>query len=203
MVDRLKQWSALIAVLALVYFAWSAWHQPAAKKVERERMPEVAQSNVQTRDSRETAARLRDPCKLDRGAPRVPMSASTSIASTLSIVKPGEIVRGSSESSLELSLDAIVFADSSAQALISGHTVKIGATIPGVDNESPPMLVWLDNVRAGVRYRGREYVLDLDRTRRVLLEPVAPPAKPSEAAPIVPGAPGGAAPPIAPKEANP
>jgi len=194
MVDRLKPWSALFTVIALVYFAWSAWYEPPVKKAERARMPEVAQSNVQTRDSRETPARLGDPCRLDRDGSRAPaavspaMSVSAQMASTLSIVNPGEPVRVPAE-------NAIVFADSSAQALISGHTVKIGASIPGVDDEYPPILVWLDNVRAGVRYRGREYVLDLDRARHVTLEPVAPPAKPerpskrTEVAPIAPAAP--------------
>ena len=74
MVDRLKPWSALFTVIALVYFAWSAWYEPPVKKAERARMPEVAQSNVQTRDSRETPARLGDPCRLDRDGSRAPAS---------------------------------------------------------------------------------------------------------------------------------
>jgi hypothetical protein len=70
----------------------------------------------------------------------------------------------------ELSLDSTLVSPDGGQALISGRTIAVGAAIEGVDETNPPVLAWIDGVRACVRYKSRDYVLDLDRARRVKLD---------------------------------
>ncbi len=112
--------------------------------------------------SRSAAARVgrRAPSDPERGATAI---SRTDAADAGAKSRVGAPVR-------ELALDSTLITSDGAQALISGRTVSVGAAIEGVDAESPPVLAWVDGVRACVRYRNRDYVLDLDRARHVALD---------------------------------
>jgi hypothetical protein len=157
MVEHIKRWAVPIAVVAMLWIAWAGLRHDTEKKADREPLPEVLLADMPLRAATEAVVRLGDPCKLS--APLV----RTAVASS----KPPAVA---AEVPHVLTLDSILIAPGGAQALISGQTVPVGGAIAGVDAENPPTLAWVDGVRVGIRYRNREYVLDLDRERRTVLD---------------------------------
>ena len=60
-------------------------------------------------------------------------------------------------------LEAILELPEGKQARLCGHTVLVGGIVPGLDPESPPVLIRVDGPSAEVAYRGRSYILHLDK----------------------------------------
>ena len=192
MVEALERWSMTIAMTVLVTVAWLALHIDAASSARRTPIAEIAAADMPLRGAAERAADLGDPCKLDARAPaEKPASTTASSAPAHSAsIAPADPSSASNPTrdpavarapiavprpseSRVLTLDSILAFPGGSQANICGQAVSVGAPIRGIDMESPPVLAWIDGVRVGVKYKGRDYVLDLDRERQASLDPVA------------------------------
>jgi hypothetical protein len=165
MVEHLKRWAVLIAIAAMAWAAWAGVRQDAEKQVQRDAMPVIPLASLPLRNATEAAFSLGDPCKLEARAAVVPKPASKPAQPASSSTPVHE-----SEAARSLSLDSILAFPGGAQAYICGQTIMVGEPIHGVDMENPPVLAWIDGVRVGVRYKNREYILDLDHDRKVSLE---------------------------------
>jgi len=202
MVEALERWAMTIAMTIVVSFAWFALCVDSARIEPRAATLAITAADMPSRDASEPAAELGDPCKLDLRAPtpanaKTSAPAGTSHASTsapnvpfatgadrersaaTAVLAPIDVPRPSE--SRVLTLDSILAFPGGTQANICGQAISVGAPVHGVDMESPPILAWIDGVRAGVKYKGRVYVLDLDRERRVSLDSHASDASPGVA----------------------
>jgi hypothetical protein len=201
MVEALERWAMTIAMTIVVSFAWFALCIDNARVEPRAATVEITAADMPLRDASEPAlaAVLGDPCKLDLRAPSLanvkagaadatshaPLSAQSAASATgavldrsttSAVLAPIDVPRPSE--SRVLTLDSILAFPGGTQANICGQAISVGAPVHGVDMESPPILAWIDGVRAGVKYKGRVYVLDLDRERRVSLDAHASDASP-------------------------
>jgi hypothetical protein len=162
MVEQIQRWAVLLAIAAMSWVAWSGLRQDATKQFQHEVLPEIPLARMPLRTSSEPRAELGDPCKLEARVAAAekpaPKPANTAVETASTAVRA-------------LTLDSILAFPGGAQAYICGQTIMVGEPIHGVDMEHPPVLAWIDGVRVGVRYKNREYVLDLDHDRQVSLDP--------------------------------
>jgi hypothetical protein len=154
MVELFVRWSMSIVLAIFAAVAWSAMCIGAATDTPHAAPAQVAPEDLPLRASSELAVDLGDPCKLD--AHVVPSDTKASAP------RAGE--------SRVLTLESILAFPGGSQANICGQAISVGRPIHGVDMDDPPVLSWIDGVRVGVRYKGRELVLDLDRAQRVSLD---------------------------------
>ena len=167
MLDKVKRNGFFIVA---GFFAWQGWSSanatPEALVMEDGEEGDV-QTEIKVPDIR--ASFLRN--MADDGSGEVPkdpfgaLQQQVDAMAELGVTDAGGLSASAdtetTSSRLSLRLDSTMHANHSWIARINGHSMRVGETLPGFDENQPPVLVSVSGTVAKLRYNDEMIVLDL------------------------------------------
>jgi len=165
LLDKVKRNAFFIAA---VFFLWQGWSSataaPDLEEEEKEKssliVPSIRGNFLRGADPEETADPPEDPFGLLSKALEKQAAAMQQLGVNDSNL-PTDSVPEASSSQLMLRLESTMHANHTWIARINGHMLRVGDTLPGFDENQPPVLVSVEGTLAQLRYDGQLIVLDL------------------------------------------
>ena len=194
----IRKFGHVIAGALVAWFAYGALEAGGAKLKDKVKLPRISAAALPLRAEDETAPEFGDPFQSEH-KPYGPDYSSEAIAeknrklreeekrrvfeARKRAQKKKETKKETGFRPFTLLLESVLALPDGGVARISGHTLRVGDSIPGMDEDKPPILVSVKGSVAEVAYRGARYSLSITgkRVQRVTERPDAPKKKPAEA----------------------